>query len=578
MQPRVFNDDLIPGIVIYVSDIDPQDGRVAQRVHGRQPGAARSRRWWWRAGGRLRHRPRAEEGRDRARRRAPTYTFSAVDARRLRPAGLPAAQLAAALRAVLPGDPAGQGRPRDDARPSSSGRSPSCASQGKGPTEWYRYDVEYHKKFAIAGACIVFGLLGLGLSLGSKKEARSAAFGLSMAVIFVYYVLIRLGEQAGDTGMLRPWLAMWGANIVLGLIAVLLLALNQREAAFDPLDPRTTRRCCPASGGAGRLAVAPARARRARRGPAGPGGPRKVVVLRIPRWVAAAARPARPLHRALLPGQVRRWWSIAFWALFVLVSFMDLFDDVQQNKVKGIVVHALLRVLQPADPAPDHAGGGAGLRAHHVRHPGAAQRDHGHEGGRHQHLPGHAARDRPGPRWSRSACSAWPSTCCRRMNKVAEPRLQRDQGPPAPGLDHQRAALDPRQRRPHLPLRLPGARRRGGRIALRPTIYDVTTAALGAARHPLRRARHLERRVLRPGARLAAHLRARSRRSATIAQAPHARDRAAQLLRAGAAAGRHAPLRRAAAAHRVAWSCWASTSPRCGCSSTASSPSRSSAW
>ena len=57
-------------------------------------------------------------------------------------------------------------------------------------------------------------------------------------MIFVYYVLIRLGEQAGRHrhGCARGS-AMWGANIVLGAIAVALLWLNHREAAFDPLDP-----------------------------------------------------------------------------------------------------------------------------------------------------------------------------------------------------------------------------------------------------------------------------------------------------------------------------------------------------
>src|SRR5262249_21190003 len=109
-------------------------------------------------------------------------------------------------------------------------------AKGKGRLDTGRYEVEYHKKFAIAAACIVFGLLGLALSLGSRKEARSAAFGLSIAIIFVYYVLIRLGEQAGDTGMLSPFLAMWGANLFLGAAALVLLALNHTLPAFDPLE------------------------------------------------------------------------------------------------------------------------------------------------------------------------------------------------------------------------------------------------------------------------------------------------------------------------------------------------------
>jgi LPS export ABC transporter permease LptG len=191
-----------------------------------------------------------------------------------------------------------------------------------------RYQVEFHKKFAIAAACLVFGLLGLGLSLGSKKEARSAAFGLSLGVIFIYYVLIRLGEQAGDTGMMAPWVAMWSANVVLGIVALVLLVLNHREAAFDPLDPTHYR------------ALLPHIRRKAPRRPVAVrkrGPPRRVIVLRIPRI------------KLPLPGILDRYIAraylgklalvlVAFWSLFVLVHFMDLFDDIQVNKVKGIVV------------------------------------------------------------------------------------------------------------------------------------------------------------------------------------------------------------------------------------------------
>ena len=56
----------------------------------------------------------------------------------------------------------------------------TCARQGRPRKEWGRFAVEWHKKFAIPAACLVFGLLGLALSLGSKKEARSSAFALSI--------------------------------------------------------------------------------------------------------------------------------------------------------------------------------------------------------------------------------------------------------------------------------------------------------------------------------------------------------------------------------------------------------------
>jgi LPS export ABC transporter permease LptG/LPS export ABC transporter permease LptF len=200
------------------------------------------------------------------------------------------------------------------------------------------YRVEIHKKFAIPVACLVFGLLGLGLSLGTRKEARSAAFGLSIGVIFVYYVLIRLGEQAAENAGVPPGLAIWSANLLLGLLGAVLLVLNHREAAFDPLDASHYR-----------AALLPL----ARRRPSRPGPARaatragRVLVIRVPG------------RRLPMPGRLDRYiasiWTgkfalvlLAFWSLFVLVNFMDLFDDVQQNRVKGAVVLRYYAFYSPA--------------------------------------------------------------------------------------------------------------------------------------------------------------------------------------------------------------------------------------
>jgi LPS export ABC transporter permease LptG/LPS export ABC transporter permease LptF len=329
MQPRVFNDDLIPGIVIYVSDIDAQTGewRNVYMDDNRAP-----------------QKPKvvvARTGRldiDRAQKKVEidlaqgaTYTFSAATPAAYDRLDFQEHNWPLPFDQFFPVVPLAKGD-REMTLAELKQMIAELKSQGKGPIDWYRYDVEYHKKFAIAGACVVFGLLGLGLSLGSKKEARSAAFGLSVAIIFVYYVLIRLGEQAGDTGMLQPWLAMWGANVVLGGIAVFLLTLNQREAAFDPLDPTHYKALLPGIRRRTKdTVVVP------RRAPGIPGGPRKVVVLRIPRWVMPG--PGL-LDRYIVRSYLGKFGLvvIAFWALFVLVNFMDLFDDVQHNRVKGIVV------------------------------------------------------------------------------------------------------------------------------------------------------------------------------------------------------------------------------------------------
>jgi LPS export ABC transporter permease LptG len=203
---------------------------------------------------------------------------------------------------------------------------------GRPRLEVARYEVEWHKKFAIPSACLVFGLLGLGLSLGSKKEARSAAFGLSIFVIFGYYVIIRLGEQAGDTGLMVPWLAMWGANLIMGAAGVALLALNHSAAAFDPLDPglytswipRVRRKTAPPP---------PVPRGAARPRPRGRG----VVVVRLPK--VDLGFPSI-LDRYVAKAYLGHFFLVltAFVSLALLAEFLDLFDDVQQNHVRGKVM------------------------------------------------------------------------------------------------------------------------------------------------------------------------------------------------------------------------------------------------
>jgi LPS export ABC transporter permease LptG/LPS export ABC transporter permease LptF len=325
MKPRVFTDDLVPGMVLYVSDIPAHSGEWRNLfVHDARV-AGKPRLILARSGQLVIEKARKSVGLEL--REGIMHSFDPAD-----PGGgyvwesfrsgyfpLPFAEL-------FPTIPLAKGD-REMTMGELKERSRALKGQGKKRIDWGPYDVEYHKKMAIPAACVVFGLLGLGLSLGSKKEARSAAFALSIAVIFVYYVIIRLGEQAGDTGLMPPLLAMWGANAILGVIAIVLLVLNHRAAAFDPLDASHY------------LALLPRlrRGRRARPAPHPAGARAPVVVLRIPRWtVHLPSILDRYIARAYVAHFVMV--LVAFWSIFVLVNFMDLFDDVQRNRIKGIVV------------------------------------------------------------------------------------------------------------------------------------------------------------------------------------------------------------------------------------------------
>jgi LPS export ABC transporter permease LptG len=326
VKARTFTDDLLPGkLMLYVSDIAADSGVwrnvfIYDNTDPQEPKVMLARE------GALvidkeKHKVRLQLG------EGTLHTFSILNPKDYRQARFDSHGFDLPFDEFFPKLPLSKGD-REMTLPELTEQIGKKQASGRPSKEWARFAVEWHKKFAIPSACIVFGVLGLGLSLGSKKEARSAAFALSIGVIFVYYIIIRLGEQAGDTGLMSPFLAMWGANIVLGAAAAVLLVLNLREAAFDPLDPRHYLAWLPR---VSRKAGVRGQERRAR--PAGP----VVVVFRVPRLVVR--------FPSLLDRYIARTFvgfygliMLAFTSIFILAEFMDLFDDIQQNKVKGRVI------------------------------------------------------------------------------------------------------------------------------------------------------------------------------------------------------------------------------------------------
>ena len=87
--------------------------------------------------------------------------------------------------------------------------------------------VEWHLKLAIPFASFVFALLGSGLGIQSHRSAVSVGFGLSVGIIFVYYVVMTLGTALAKSGSLPPELGAWIQNLLgLGLGGVLWARLD----------------------------------------------------------------------------------------------------------------------------------------------------------------------------------------------------------------------------------------------------------------------------------------------------------------------------------------------------------------
>jgi lipopolysaccharide export system permease protein len=87
--------------------------------------------------------------------------------------------------------------------------------------------VLFHRKLAEPFANFSLLLVAVPLSL-LYASSRSVAFGLSLLVTLVWYLLFTVGQLFGQAGSLPIWLGVWGANIVLALLGIYLLTFRKQ--------------------------------------------------------------------------------------------------------------------------------------------------------------------------------------------------------------------------------------------------------------------------------------------------------------------------------------------------------------
>jgi lipopolysaccharide export system permease protein len=93
-----------------------------------------------------------------------------------------------------------------------------------------KFDVEIQKKFSLAAACFVFVLFGPPIALRFPRGGVGATIGVSLVVFGLYYCCLMAGEALADRDLLPAWVAMWGANVIFTLVALVLLWQIERTA------------------------------------------------------------------------------------------------------------------------------------------------------------------------------------------------------------------------------------------------------------------------------------------------------------------------------------------------------------
>jgi lipopolysaccharide export system permease protein len=91
------------------------------------------------------------------------------------------------------------------------------------------YLVEIHKKFSIPFACIIFVFIGAPLGIMSRRGTFGMSASLSLGFFVFYWACLKGGENLADRGYFDPWIGMWIANIILGIIGLYLTIRTARE-------------------------------------------------------------------------------------------------------------------------------------------------------------------------------------------------------------------------------------------------------------------------------------------------------------------------------------------------------------
>jgi len=99
-----------------------------------------------------------------------------------------------------------------------------------------RFLVEIYKKISIPFASIVFVLVGAPLGVMARKGNMGMAISLSIGFFLLYWVFLIGGEELADRRFLPPFLAMWAANIIVGIAGMYLTWRAVKETSFIDWD------------------------------------------------------------------------------------------------------------------------------------------------------------------------------------------------------------------------------------------------------------------------------------------------------------------------------------------------------
>ena len=207
---------------------------------------------------------------------------------------------------------------------------------------WREARVEFHRRYAFPFACFVFALIAVPLGAQPRRGGRAAGALIAVIVIASYYLLFILGTGMAKQGTVTPAVGVWGADILLACLGLVLLPrMEQFRGESRWLRPigrlRTWMRLL-------RRRKARARAAAAARASNGNGS-------RSSQEIVAPSNGSFPRLMDIYLLRRFLFYFVLLMAVFVFLfeafTFFELLDDIARRRIPFLIVTEYFLYLTP---------------------------------------------------------------------------------------------------------------------------------------------------------------------------------------------------------------------------------------
>ncbi|HVP58768.1 MAG TPA: LptF/LptG family permease [bacterium] len=100
-------------------------------------------------------------------------------------------------------------------------------NQSGGDSAKYRVGLNMKISFPFANLIVI--LIGSPLSARLRRGGMAVGVGMGLAVCFIYYGFMRVGQALGDHSVLPPVLAAWAGNVFFAICGIILIYKAERQ-------------------------------------------------------------------------------------------------------------------------------------------------------------------------------------------------------------------------------------------------------------------------------------------------------------------------------------------------------------